>query len=104
MSQKRLIPRCRRRLAVRLGEVSTFTADFSPGGFCVELPRALRLGESVTGTLSVGPDRYDFTGLVTWARAGEPRLAVRARMGIQFTGIANAYYARCAELLAPVAA
>jgi hypothetical protein len=103
MGQKRHIPRCRRRLAVRLGEASTFTADLSPGGFCVELPRALRLGGSVSGTLSVGEERFDFTGTVAWARAAEPRLQVRARMGIQFTGIANAYYARCAELLAPPA-
>lgn len=103
MSQKRNIPRCRRRLAVRLGEIPAFTSDVSPGGFCVELARALPRGESVSGTLTLGDERFDFTGQVAWARAGEPRLAVRARMGIRFTGIANAYYARCATLFAAAA-
>ena len=101
MGQKRFVPRTRRRLPLLLQGARTFTADLSPGGFCVELPRALPTGASVQGALEVGGERFDFTGQVAWAKASEPRLAVRARVGVRFTGIANAFFARFAGLLSP---
>ena len=78
--------------------VRTFTQDLSPGGLCVELARALLPGTSVQGALEVNGERFDFTGQVAWARAAEPRLSVRARVGIRFTGIANAFYLRFAAI------
>lgn len=100
MANKRYVPRARKRIALELNSTKGFTADLSPGGFAVELPRALPPGTSVQGALEVEGERFDFTGQIAWARAGEPRLGVRARMGVRFTGIANAFFTRCASLLA----
>jgi hypothetical protein len=101
MSNKRYVPRARRRLPLVLQGARAFTADLSPGGFCVELMRALPPGATVHGALEFAGERYDFTGQVAWARAGDPRLSVRSRIGIRFTGIANAFFAACAGLFAP---
>jgi hypothetical protein len=92
MPNKRLIPRQRRRLRLTIGERGAFTVDVSPGGFCVELPAAIKPGTQISGKLAVDEREFPFTGEVRWARAGEPRLGIRARIGVRFTGIDNAFY------------
>ena len=98
MTQKRFVPRARRRLPLFIQGVRAFTQDLSPGGLCVELARTLVPGTTVQGALELDGERFDFTGQVAWVRAAEPRLSVRARMGIRFTGIANAFYLRFAAI------
>jgi len=101
MANKRYVPRSPKRLPLQMGGSRAFTADLSPGGFCVELSRALPPGVSVRGALELGGERFDFTGQVAWAHAGDLRLGVRARIGVRFTGIANAFFCRCAPLFSP---
>ena len=98
MSQKRFVPRARRRLPLSIQGVRAFTQDLSPGGLCVELARTLLPGTTIHGQLEMAGERFDFTGQVAWARAAEPRLSVRARIGIRFTGIANAFFVRYAAI------
>lgn len=101
MANKRFVPRARKRLPLMVQGTRAFTADLSPGGLCVELARTIPPGATVHGQLELLGARYDFTGQVAWTRAGDPRLSVRARMGIRFTGIANAFFAACAGIFAP---
>lgn len=90
---KRSVCRQRRRLKLSLGGRSpAFTGDVSPGGFAVETMRLIRPGSTLHGTLTLEGREFDFTGQVTWARAGDPRMSVRARMGVRFTGIANEFF------------
>ena len=94
MSNKRFIPRERRRLKLSLGgKLPAFTADVSPGGISYETMNVPKPGSMVHGTLTLEGQEFIFTGEVTWARAGDPRLSVRGRVGVRFTGIDNAYYA-----------
>lgn len=90
---KRFVPRQRRRLKLSLGgKLPAFTADVSPGGIAVEMMNVPRPGSTVHGTLTLEGREFPFTGEVSWARIGDPRLSVRGRAGIRFTGIDNAFY------------
>ncbi len=93
MSNRRFLPRQRRRVKIALGgKGPSFTADVSPGGFCAELMHVLRPGGPVHGSLQLSGASYDFTGVVSWAKAGDPRLCVRGRIGVRFTGISNDFF------------
>ena len=93
MAHHRSVVRLRRRLALTLSDRGhLFTSDLAPGGFAAEVPRALPPGSSVIGAIRLGEESFDFTGQVVWARQGEPRLNVRSRIGVRFTGIANAFF------------
>lgn len=92
MANQRALPRLRRRLRVCFGSTPAFTADVSPGGFAAELMRVPRPGTTVHGKLTLGGRTFAFTGLVRWAKSGDPRLSVRGRVGVRFTGIANEFY------------
>lgn len=98
MAQQRSFPRVRRRLPLTVGTSKSFTHDLSPGGFSADLQQALAPGSTVTGELQVGEERFCFTGQVCWSIAGDPRILRRARIGVRFTGVPNAFYARCASL------
>ena len=90
---KRLLPRFRRRLKLALGgRLPAFTADVSPQGFAAELMHVLRPGTTVHGAITLAGKEFDFTGQVCWAKAGDPRMSVRGKFGVRFTGIANAFY------------
>lgn len=43
-------------------------------------------GDSIQG------EEFPFTGKVCWAKAGDPRMSVRGRFGVRFTGIANKFF------------
>jgi hypothetical protein len=95
MSNKRFVPRQRRRLKISLGgRLPAFTADVSPGGFAYEAMQVPRPGTTVHGSLTLADQEFAFTGEVTWVRASEPRLSVRGRVGVRFTGIPNAFFER----------
>ena len=95
MPHQRSVTRLRRRLALTLSERGrTFTSDVAPGGFAAEVTRPLRPGSSVMGAIRLGDESFDFTGQVVWAYQGEARLNVRSRIGVRFTGIANAFFER----------
>ena len=90
---KRLLPRLRRRLKLSLGgKLPSFTADVSPRGFSAEVMQVLKPGTAVQGAITLEGQEFAFTGQVCWAKAGEPRLSVRSRFGVRFTGIPNAFY------------
>ena len=90
---KRLLPRLRRRLKLSLGgRLPAFTADVSPRGFAVELMHVAKPGTDVHGSISIAGQDFPFTGKVCWAKAGDPRLSVRGRYGVRFTGIANRFF------------
>ncbi len=90
---KRVLPRLRRRLKIHLeGKPDAFTSDVSPQGFAAELMRIVTPGSSVTGSIALGGEQFPFTGKVCWAKQGEPRMNVRGRFGVCFTGIANRFY------------
>jgi len=90
----RRMPRERRRLRVQLEEVNiaSFTADVSPGGFCIEAMQVLPKGTTVHGTIGLGSAEFPFTGKIAWALAPDSRIGKRGRMGVQFTGIANDFF------------
>jgi len=88
----RLLPRLRRRLKLTVGRLHTFTADVSPSGFAAELMQALRPGTDLQGSIELCGETYPFTGKVCWAKAGEPRMSLRGRIGVRFTGIPNAFF------------
>ena len=100
MSNRRFLPRQRRRLKIALGgKMPSFTADVSPGGFSAELMHVLRPGSTVQGSIQLGDRAFEFTGLVSWAKAGDPRLCVRGRIGVRFTGISNDFFTAFAREL-----
>lgn len=70
----------------------SFTTDASPGGFCAESMRVLRPGTDIHGKIRVGEEDVEFTGKIAWAKAAEPRLQIRGRMGIRLTGVGASYY------------
>lgn len=78
-----------------------FTADVSPGGFAAETYSVQRPGTQVHGCITLAGREFDFTGEVSWARAGDPRLSVRGRIGVRFTGIANEFYVLFRETYGP---
>lgn len=93
MPNKRFVPRQRRRLRISLGgKLPAFTADVSPGGFSYEMMQVPRPGTTVQGSVTLANREFDFTGEVTWAQAGNPRLSLRGRVGVRFTGIANEFF------------
>ena len=89
---KRLLPRLRRRFQVWLGDRPAYTSDVSTGGFALELMSTLLPGSMVHGELRVGEATMPFTGTVSWSKRAEPRLQVRGRAGIRFTGIAPGFF------------
>ncbi len=92
MANKRRMPRERRRLRVRIGEVMSFTQDVSPGGFCLEAMQVYPPGTELHGTIEIGPQAFAFTGQVRWAIAPERKINKRGRMGVMFNGIDNQFY------------
>lgn len=92
MANKRNIQRERKRVRVELSGTTAFTVDVSPGGFCAESMKPSHPGTTVIGKLRVADKDLDFTGVVCWAKAAEPRLQLRGRMGIRFTSIDPAFY------------
>jgi hypothetical protein len=88
----RLLPRLRRRLKVSLGALKTFTADISAHGFAAELMSAPRPGADLCGSIELSGQHYPFTAKVCWTKIGEPRMHLRGRIGVRFTGIPNAFY------------
>jgi hypothetical protein len=100
MSNKRFVPRQRRRFKIALGgKMPAFTADVSPGGFAAEMMQVLRPGMSVHGSITLDSREFPFTGQVSWAKAGDPRMSVRGRVGVRFTGIENDFYTLLREAM-----
>jgi hypothetical protein len=77
--------RHRRRLRATLGSTPVFTADVGPGGFSAELIRVQPPGTPVQGSIRVNGDDLAFRGEIAWAKAGEPRLGLRGRIGVRFS-------------------
>jgi hypothetical protein len=93
MPNKRFVPRERRRLKIALGgRLPAFTADVSPGGFACEMMTVPRPGTTVHGSITFLEREFPFTGEVSWAQAGDPRLSLRGRVGVRFTGIDNDFF------------
>ena len=98
----RTLPRLRRRLKLQLGALQTFTADISPTGFAAELMQALRPGTDLNGSIELCGETFVFTGKVCWAKAGEPRMNVRGRFGVRFTGMPNGFFEMLKSAYAPM--
>ena len=95
------MPRLRRRLKIKLGGSQTFTADVSATGFAAELMHTLKPGTMQHGSIEIADQKFDFTGQVCWAKAAEPRMDIRSRFGIRFTGIPEAFFKLLAEAFHP---
>jgi len=85
MTNSRSTTRHRRRFRVTVGTTTIFTLDVGPGGFAAEIMRALPSGTPVQGTLRLNGVDVGYTGQVAWARAGDPHLNLRGRIGVRFT-------------------
>lgn len=97
---QRLLPRLRRRLKLSMGgRLPAYTADVSPGGFAAEVMRVPRPGTPVQGCVTIEGKELEFTGQVTWALLSEPRLGVRGKFGVRFTGIPNAFFEAFSRLM-----
>jgi hypothetical protein len=96
-NQPRSSSRFRRRCKIDLkaGDAgagsAAFTIDVSVGGFCAELMRVPSPGTQVTGSITIGGHEYTFRGRIVWARASEPRVNLRGRIGVTFSEIADAF-------------
>ena len=89
---KRVMPRLRKRLQLMLSSGGAYTTDVCAGGFAVELMRTLLPGSTVHGSVKVDDTSLPFTGVVTWTKQAEPRMQLRGRSGIRFTGIDSAFF------------
>jgi len=85
MANLRSAPRHRRRFRVTVGHATIFTLDVGPGGFAADIMRALPSGTPVEGTIRLNGVDVGYAGEVAWARAGDPHLALRGRIGVRFT-------------------
>ncbi len=92
MNDKRSMPRQRKRLRVEVAGSPFFTVDISPGGFCYESMRIIEPGSAVQGRIRVNERDLPFTGMVAWAKASEPRMQIRGRMGVRFTGVDSTFF------------
>ncbi len=87
-------PRQRRCLTVRLEGLPTLPAEVSSAGLSFESTEPLAEGTSLRGTLALDGEAFPFAGEVSWARAGNPRLSLRGRVGVRFTDAPDALWAR----------
>lgn len=87
-------PRQRRCLTVRLEGLPTLPAEVSSAGLSFESAEPLGEGTAVRGTLALDGEAFPFEGEVSWARASNPRLALRGRVGVRFTDAPDALWAR----------
>ena len=93
MAPPRFLARQKRKLKLDLGpSFPAFTSDVSPGGFAVECAVVQRPGTRLRGSLTVDQREFVFTGEVSWAQMGDPRMSLRGRMGIRFVEIDPAFY------------
>ena len=51
-------------------------------------------GAQVEGAIVIAGKEYPFSGKIAWARAGEPRVNLRGRVGVTFTEIPDDLKAR----------
>lgn len=56
------------------------------------MQNSLRPGTDLHGSIELGGEEFTFTGKVAWAKRGEPRMNIRGRFGVCFTGISNAFF------------
>ena len=86
-------PRRRCKVDIKAGDAGSnsvaFTIDVSSGGFCAELMRVPAPGMQVKGSIFIAGKEYPFIGKIAWARASEPRVNLRGRIGVTFTEIAE---------------
>lgn len=101
MSNKRQAPRVRKRFRVDLAGTPLFTIDVSEGGFCAEAMRVLQPGSPIRGFIRIRDQEMPFVGTVAWARAGEPRMQLRGRMGVRFTEVGEESQLLKTELAGP---
>ncbi len=87
-NRRRTGARARRRLRVTLPHCRSFTADVGLGGFGAELLRVLPPGTRVDGSFEIGGRSVPFAGKVAWAKAGDPYMGIRGRIGVVFTDAA----------------
>jgi len=88
---KRRTVRVRRRVKVIIDGHVAFTADLASAGFCVELMHVHKPGTAINGVITFNGCEYSFDGQVRWSRAGDTRLGVVGRMGIQFVRLAPGF-------------
>lgn len=81
--------RLRRRVRVSIADAVSFTNSISSGGFSVQMMRALTRGSPVWGTLHLGETGINYVGEVAWVRLGDPRINLRASVGVRFTGLSG---------------
>jgi hypothetical protein len=79
--------RIRKRFKVTFSQNASFTIDVSGGGFCAQLLRVMPRGTRVEGTILENGKAVPYAGRVAWARAGEARLGIPGRIGVEFTNI-----------------
>lgn len=87
-------PRQRRCPTVRLEGLPTLPAEVSSAGLSFESAEPLAEGTCLHGTLALDGEAFPFAGEVSWARAGNPRLSLRGRVGVRFTDAPDALWAR----------
>lgn len=81
--------RHRRRVRGTLGTTPIFTKDIGPGGFSAELVRVQAPGTPVEGSFRLCGCEISYAGVVAWAKAGVPHMALRGRMGVRFTKVSS---------------
>jgi len=84
---RRVGVRARRRLKVTLPHCRSFTSDIGVGGFSSDVLRVLPPGTPIAGSIDLGGRPVPFTGRVAWAKAGDPYMGIRGRMGVLFTSL-----------------
>lgn len=76
------------RLPVSIGgRQAALSADVSPGGFQLETTQLLPQGATVEGYVLHGDKELRWTGVVAWARAGNPMTSTWHLLGVRFTHV-----------------
>jgi hypothetical protein len=87
MPAARRFVRHRRRFRATLGTTPVFTADIGPGGFSAELMRVQPPGTPVQGSIRLNGLDVSYSGEIAWAKAGDPHMSLRGRIGVRFTSL-----------------
>jgi hypothetical protein len=73
------------RMAVSIGgRAAALSADISEHGFRLETPTLLKRGDAVSGFVLHGDMELNWSGTVSWVRAGNPQQSTWHEAGIEF--------------------
>ncbi|HEU4385639.1 MAG TPA: PilZ domain-containing protein [Anaeromyxobacteraceae bacterium] len=72
---------------MKIGDAVVFTNSVGAGGFSVQMMYAPARGSQVRGTLFLDEGDINYLGEVVWVKPGDPRINLRASLGVRFADL-----------------